>query len=116
MHTDSRTALGAVFGAIKTLMMWFISLVQVADDGTTMLQKAVADAKERQTARSDYDMVRFHQTLEAEMALQLEESRRKIEEYINRSPEHRESYMIALKDLQEGVAARRAQRMKGAET
>lgn len=101
MHADSRTAVGAIFGMLKTLMMSLVGLLKVADEGTAMLQTAVISAKERQETRTVYDMAVFHKTYEQEAAKRLSESRMALEAYAQRSELHKESFETALQELRE---------------
>lgn len=103
MQTNSRTAIGAIFTAIHSLMLTLVGLLKVADEGTEMLHTAVINAKERQETRTVYDMEIFHKTYEAEAAKRLTESRLALEAYAQRSDLHREGYEAALRELREAM-------------
>lgn len=99
MYTDSRGALGSVFGAIQALMLSLIGLFRAADRGADMLSTAAETAHKRQKIRSRVDMRDYALQYAQQAALRRAEQNLRIAEYCARSEAHHREYSQAFEEL-----------------
>ena len=92
MHSDSRNALGALFGALSALMMSIIGLLKTADKAVEMLDVATTDAKVRQAVRSKVDRSVYAKRYVRDAAMKEHEADQRIQEYTDRSPQHKAEF------------------------
>lgn len=95
----SRVTLGAILGTITTTAHTITSTFDAANKSVGMLNKLVSDASDRQNVRSKLDSAIFKATLHQDKAIELTESRRRIDDYIGQSERHRSLYETAFNEL-----------------
>lgn len=96
---NSRMTLAAILGTVRTSALTVTSTLDAVNKSAGMLNKAVSDAANRQEVRSKLDNAIFEKTLHQEKAQELTESRRRVEEYVKRSPRHAQLYQEAYDEL-----------------
>lgn len=96
---SSRMTLAALMGTVQTTALTITNTLDAANKGVGMLNKLVTDASGRQEVRSKLDNKIFEATLHQEKAMELTESRRRIDDYIVKSPRHKELYQAAFDEL-----------------
>lgn len=120
---DSRSTLGSIFGAIKTLMGTTVGALHTVDKTIGMADTMVSDAAERQQIRSAIDMRSYRDTYHEQAALRRAEGKKAVSEFVAKSPEHAMLYTNAYNDLAEALrekmqarqAAERASKANGVE-
>ena len=98
-QANARATLAAVLGTIQTTAHTVTSTLDAANKSVGMLNKLVTDAAKRQDVRSKLDMAIFTATVHQEKAQELTESRINVDNYVAKSPRHKELYQSAYNEL-----------------
>src|SRR4051812_2900458 len=103
---SGKAALGSVFGAVSSASSAVASLFGVATDSVGMLNKYVADAREKQNIASDYEMATFEEKLLDDHSIDEAKRNREMKLFIAEDPENRELLKSAHNRIKAAVAAR----------
>lgn len=109
MDPKSRSWLGALAEAVKAMCLVLINLMSATNKGVAMLDAAVTNAQENQTAELAASKAANVQRVRDQAALEKLRSQNEIDEFVKANPTKAEDMAQAQKEIGELIMAELAQ-------